>query len=296
MLGGIVSGAGDFIKGIFSHDKSQSLDWMLEQLSFHTSEDSNDGTALNIYVAIIYDETLAEDLSQRTAEQFVSMLDNLKNDHQGKLAILKWEVMAKNSIKVANVRKYVQKAKSKIKRILLFADMSDKRSPNRYAISYAVSKLRVSVEKDTLVLNGQRLHNKSRQGPSSNSRNMRTNNMSGMQNGMNNMANNMSGMQNSMNGMANSVSGMQNGMNNMANNMSGMQNGMSNMVNSMSGMQNGMSNMVNSMSGMQNGMSNMVNSMSGMQNSMNGMANSVSGMQNDMNGTWIPAGNIMNNR
>ncbi len=236
MLGSIVSGAGDFIKGIFSHDKSQSLDWMLEQLSFHTSEDSNDGTALNIYVAIIYDETLAEDLSQRTAEQFVSMLDNLKNDHQGKLAILKWEVMAKNSIKVANVRKYVQKAKSKIKRILLFADMSDKRSPNRYAISYAVSKLRVSVEKDTLVLNGQRLNNKSRRAASSSSRNMRANNMSSTQNGMSNMANSMNSMQ------RNGMSGMQNGMSNMVNNMNGMQNGMS-------GMQNGMSGIANSMSG-----------------------------------------------
>lgn len=176
MLGGIVSGAGDFIKGIFSHDKNQSLDWSLEQLSFHTSEDSNDGTALNIYVAIIYDETLAEDLSRRTAEQFVSMLDNLKNDHQGKLAILQWEIMAKNAVKVSNVCKYIQKAKSKIKRILLFADMSDKRSPNRYAISYAVKKLRVSIEKDTLLLNGQRMTSKNSRNNGSSPRNVMGNN------------------------------------------------------------------------------------------------------------------------
>ena len=137
--------------GSFGSGKEDSKDYKLDCILFSSSTNSNDGIATVIELVIIYDSDLANDLSKRTAKEYFSMVDQLRYDYRGKLAILEWEIPAKDKIfKPYYLKNLLKKAKPKL--MLIFAKMKNKRLAHRYTIAESDTKLRINVEKDKLSL------------------------------------------------------------------------------------------------------------------------------------------------
>ena len=139
--------------GGFSSNFSQNepdRDYQLSSISFSSYKNSNDGIATQLDLVMIYDSQLASDLSQRTAREYFSMVDQLKYDYRGKLAILEWEIPAENRIsKPYNLRCMLKRAKPKL--ILIFANMMNKKSAHRYQVAETDTKLHIIIDKNRII-------------------------------------------------------------------------------------------------------------------------------------------------